>query len=154
MPPASSSSLATQLSGVASRQGWQSQLRRHRLFLCWESLVGVTISAQAQPLRIVGDTLWIEAANSAWLHHLQFQKIAILEAINSLQPSTPLADIRLTLAAEKKKEPPPLPAAVRFVQPSLAARESFQRQIASVKDEKIRAALMGLWYQFNSCQKG
>ncbi len=154
MPPVSPPSLATQLSGIASRRGWQSQLHRHRLFLCWDRLVGTEISAHARPVRIVRDVLWIEAANSAWMHHLQLQKILILEEINSAQPASPLADIRLTLAVEEKRAASLPSATVRFHQPSPAARESFQSQIAGIKDEKIRESLMGLWYQFNSCQKG
>ncbi len=153
MPAPTPQSLATLLSGITSRQGWQPQLNNHRLFLHWDRLVDVATSAHARPIKIVRGILWIEVANSAWMQHLQFQKVQLLEAINGSQHFSRLTDIRFTLAIENKAEPSAPKATVCFVQPPLAAREAFQQQISDIKDEKIREALMGLWYQFNSCQK-
>jgi len=122
--------ISTLLSGMARDQGWQLQLDRHSLFLHWNTLVDKSTCAHAQPLKIVGNVLWLEVANSL----------------------SRLEDIRFTLVDhEKAKEQNK--QKVRFMQPNPAAREAFEKQIAGIEDEKIRDSLMSLWYLSHSCQK-
>jgi predicted nucleic acid-binding Zn ribbon protein len=144
--------ISTLLSGMARDQGWQLQLDRHSLFLHWNTLVDKSTCAHAQPLKIVGNVLWLEVANSAWMQQLQFQKIPLLETLNTTLRLSRLEDIRFTLVDhEKAKEQNK--QKVRFMQPNPAAREAFEKQIAGIEDEKIRDSLMSLWYLSHSCQK-
>jgi predicted nucleic acid-binding Zn ribbon protein len=144
-------SVSALLSRITSEQGWRQQLDTHSLFLHWDKLVDKSTSTHARPLKIVSNVLWLEVANSAWMQQLQFQKIQLLELVNKSLRLSRLEDIRFTLS-DKKKEARKQPT-VHFIQPSPAAQESFQKQIAGIEDEKIREALMSLWYQSHSCQK-
>ncbi|MFH2124861.1 MAG: DUF721 domain-containing protein [Pseudomonadota bacterium] len=140
------------LSGITREQGWRKQLDLHSLFLHWDKLVDTSTSTHARPLKIVGNILWLEITNSAWMQQLQFQKIGLLEILNKRLRLSRLEDIRFTLIdSHKKKEPDK--QAVHFIQPSPAAQESFEKQIAIIEDEIIRDSLMSLWYLSNSCRK-
>ena len=145
-------SVSTLLSRITNEQGWRLQLDTHSLFLHWDKLVDKTTSTHARPLKIVGNVLWLEVANSAWMQQLQFQKIQLLEIVNKSLRLSRLEDIRFTLS-DNKPETRNKPT-VHFIQPSLAAQDSFQKQIAGIEDEKIREALMSFWYQSHSCQRG
>ena len=145
-------SISTLLSRITSVQGWRQQLDTHSLFLHWDKLVDQTISTHARPLKIVGNVLWLEIANSAWMQQLQFEKIQLLEIINKSLRLSRLEDIRFTLSNNNKTEDRHKPT-VHFIQPSPAAQNSFQQQIAGIEDEKIREALMSLWYQSHSCRR-
>ncbi len=143
--------LSTLLTGMSRQQGWQLQLDRHSLFIHWNKLVDKSISTHAQPLKIVGKVLWLEVANSAWMHQLQFEKIMLLENLNKTLRLSQLEDIRFTLvdrqqAAEQKKQQ------VHFIQPDATAREAFARQIAVIDGVEIRDSLMSLWYLSHSCR--
>lgn len=145
--------LASLLPEIAREQGWQRQLDRHRLFLDWDNLVDGVIRAHARPLKIVGNVLWLEVVNSAWMQQLQFEKIRLLETLNATLGHHCLDDIRFTLTDHSKKEEPTRPR-VSFVQPDQAECDAFSRQIATVEDQTIRGALMSLWYQSHACRRG
>ena len=145
-------SVSTLLARITNEQGWRQQLDTHSLFLHWDKLVDKTTSTHVRPLKIVGNVLWLEVANSAWMQQLQFQKIQLLELVNKSLRLSRLEDIRFTLS-DNKPEARSKPT-VHFIQPNPAAQDSFQKQIAGIEDEKIREALMSLWYQSHSCQRG
>jgi predicted nucleic acid-binding Zn ribbon protein len=145
-------SVSTLLSQLAGEQGWRKQLDRHNLFLHWDELVDKTTSSHARPLKIVKNVLWLEITNSAWMQQFQFQKIQLLDIINKSLRLSRLQDIRFILTNSdqtvKHRE-----QTVHFIQPSPAAQESFQKQIAGIENEEIRNALMDLWYMSHSCRK-
>lgn len=145
-------SLASLLPRITNEQGWQQQLDSHRLFLIWDTLVDPATSAHARPLKIVGNVLWLEVANSAWMQQLQFEKIRLLDTLNATLRLSRLADIRFTLADSSKPKGPDKPR-VSFTQPDAAEREAFREQVATVENETIRDALMSLWYQSHSCRR-
>lgn len=144
--------VASLLSGITNKQGWRQQLDIHSIFLHWEKLVDTSTSTHARPLKIVHNVLWLEISNSAWMQQFQFQKIHLLEILNKSLRLSRLEDIRFTLSNSLKTVEPDKKR-VHFVQPSPAAQESFQKQIAIIGDEKIRDSLMSLWYLSHSCQK-
>jgi len=144
--------IATLLSGMTDEQGWRKQLDLHSLFLHLDKLVDTSTSAHARPLKIVNNILWLEIANSAWMQQLQFQKISLLEILNKTLRLSRLEDIKFTLINSHKTEEPNKQT-VHFIQPSPAAQESFEKQIAIIEDEKIRDSLMSLWYLSHSCRK-
>jgi hypothetical protein len=144
--------VASLLSGITRNQGWRQQLDQHSLFLNWNQLVEKSISAHAQPIKIVGNVLWLEVANSAWIQHLQFQKIQLLENINAAIRLSHLEDIRFILDDNRKTQQHSKPS-VRFVQPDPAALRTFEKQIAGIEDESIKDALLSLWYQAHACQR-
>jgi len=144
--------IASLLSKITCDQGWQQQLDSHRLFLHWDRLVDTDTSAHARPLKIVGDVLWLEVTNSAWMQQLQFQKIQLLEMLSEPLRLSRLTDIRFTLADNSGTKGPDKPK-VSFTQPDTAEREAFHEQVATVENETIRNALMSLWYQSHSCRR-
>lgn len=141
------------LNRVTEQQGWRQQLDLHSFFPHWDRLLPQSITAHSRPLKIVNRVLWLETDNSAWMQHLQFQKLRILETINHTLRLGQLEDIRFILAdgttAKIKTEQP----TVQFIPPSPSELQSFEKQISSIQDEAIREALMSLWYQSKSCRR-
>lgn len=143
--------ISTLLSQITSEQGWRQQLEMHSLFLQWDKLVDKPTSVHARPLKIIGKVLWLEIANSAWMQQLQFQKVQLLEIVNKTLRLSRLEDIRFTLSDRQVVKHDK--QTVRFTQPNPAAQDAFQKQIAGIEDEKIKEALMSLWYQSHACQR-
>ena len=150
--PKDPQSLSILLGGIARGQGWQQQLDRHSLFLHWDTLVDKSTSTHAQPLKIIGNVLWLEVENSAWMQQLQFQKIPLLEVLNTTLRLSRLEDIRFTLI-DRQKAKEQNRQTVHFVQPSPTARDAFEIQIGGIEDATIRKSLMSLWYLSHSCRR-
>ena len=74
--------MAAILPGLLRDRGWDAQVELHSIFVAWPKVVDETVSAHAEPQKIVKGTLWVEVENSAWLQQFQFQKMALLNSIN------------------------------------------------------------------------
>jgi predicted nucleic acid-binding Zn ribbon protein len=146
-------SLAALLPQITHEQGWQKQLDSHRLFLRWDTLVDPTTRTHAQPVKIENSVLWLEVDNSAWMQQFQFQKIPLLETLNAALSLSRLTDIRFILSDCHGDRKPMVPK-VSFIHPDPADCDVFYEQISSIEDDTIRDALMSLWYQSHSCQRG
>lgn len=84
------------LSGILQKKGLGSKLAQYQVFEIWDSVVGPTISKQAQPLKMQGQTLLVSAKNSGWAQELTFMKPFILKKINEALPNSGIKDIRFT----------------------------------------------------------
>lgn len=60
----------------------------------WEKAVAPPISENARPFAINGSLLLVYVSSSPWLHHLQFLKSDLMDALNRHLPSTPITDIK------------------------------------------------------------
>lgn len=139
------------VSEVAEQQGWRQQLDMHSFFPRWHTLFPESISAHTRPLKIISRVLWLETDNSAWMQHLQFQKIHILETINRTLRLGQLEDIRLILAEGKPTVNKPKKAEIYFVPPNPTELKAFEEQAALIEDAAIRESLIRLWYQSHAC---
>ncbi len=145
------------LPNLVHERGWEIQLDLHSIFPRWTELVGEEMNEHAQPLKIERGVLWLEVVNSSWLQQYQYEKLELLDTLNSFLRLSRLKDIKMVLSKGKKdktqtsdqKSGP----AVRFVRPSEEKIAAFQRQVECIADEKCREALMQFWYLAEACKR-
>lgn len=116
----------------------------------WQELMEPDVASHSRPVRIAKGTLWLEVENSAWLQQFSFQKVAMLEIINGYLKKSQLRDIRFTLP-DGGQERRTVGEKVRFQAPSSEEIRGFEDQIAYIKDQAIRDALMRFWYLSKAC---
>jgi predicted nucleic acid-binding Zn ribbon protein len=139
------SGLAAVLTTMAADRKWTKALNRHRLFEFWGEAVGREVAAHARPQVIRGAVLQVEVTDSVWMQQLQFQKGLLLEALNRRLGEEGLADIRFVLkSCETFADPPPLPPR-RPNPPDPIKLAGFDKFLAVIKDEQIRACLKRIW---------
>ncbi len=144
--------LAHFLPKLSKQQGWQVQLDLHSVFIHWHRLLESEISSHCRPLKIVRKELWIEVENSAWLQQFQYQSNTILETLNNSLQLSKLKGLRF-FVAEKAVEQGIASKPRRYEPPSTEKVESFEKQIASIKDESSREALLRFWYLLQACKQ-
>ncbi len=145
------------LPGLVQDKGWERQLDLHSIFPRWQELVGEEVHRHAQPLKIEKDVLWMEVENSSWLQQLQYQKLELLDILNSCFRLARLRDIKMILpkgSAGKNDKPKKQEAStIEFIKPSDEKIAAFQRQVACIGDEQCREALMQFWYLAQACKR-
>ena len=142
--------MAAILPGVLRDRGWEAQVELHSIFPHWSEVVDETTAAHAEPLKIVKGTLWVEVENSAWLQQIQFQKMFLLESINSFLKNVRIRDIRFVLPTLERKPRHEEPR-LKFVAPPRDELKRFEEQAAFIEDEATREALVRLWYLSKAC---
>jgi hypothetical protein len=144
------------LPSLVRDKGWEKQLDLHSIFPRWKEIVGEEMNENAQPLKIERGVLWLEVANSSWLQQYQYEKLELLDTLNSCLRLSRLSDIKMVLPKGKAKDgasgPKPL-APIEFVRPSEQKIEAFQRQVECIADEQCREALMQFWYLAEACKR-
>ena len=145
------------LPGLLQDKGWERQLDLYSIFPRWTELVGEEMSSYAQPLKIEKEVLWLEVANSSWLQQLQYEKLELLDTLNSSFRLARLKDIKMVLpkgsAGKTVKSDGQSASAIEFIKPSEEKIAAFQRQIECIADEKCREALMQFWYLAQACKR-
>ncbi len=127
----------------------------------WKNILGEHLAGKTYPARLVGNILWINAADASWAYQLQFLKREMVESIQVFMESQAVSDLRFKVgeipqtasisaaappvrrdpaSAGTKDEAPP-PAALAAIADS-SLRDSFSRWIA-VNRRKRRAAPSG-----------
>ncbi len=146
--------LSQLLPNLMQDKGWEIQLDLHSIFPRWKEIVGDEMNEHAQPLKIERGVLWLEVENSSWLQQYQYEKLELLDTLNSCFRLSKLYDIRMVLPKGKtgKVDKKPL-SSVEFVRPSEEKIAAFQRQIEGIADEKCREALMQFWYLAQACKR-
>jgi hypothetical protein len=138
-------------------KGWEIQLDLHSIFPRWKELVGEEMSEYAQPLKIDRGVLWLEVTNSSWLQQLQYEKLELLDTLNSCFRLASLKDIKMVLAKggtdKTKISKQESPSEIKFVKPSDEKIAAFQQQVECIADEKCREALMQFWYLAQACKR-
>ncbi len=145
--------LATVLPGIISHRGWKVKLDMYSFFADWDQIVAEHVAECSRPLRIKKDTLWVEVENSSWMQQIQYEKYQMLEDINARLKFSRIKDIKFTLPEGETKEPKPERARLTFVSPDPREVEHFERQIASIDDDRTRDAIFRLWYLSRSCKR-
>ncbi len=141
------------LSHVVKDRGWEQKLDAHSVFLNWGKLVGDEVATCCQPHKIVNNVLWVEVENSSWMQQLQFEKIALLERLNSSLRLSRIGDIKFILPEKAKKVGKKAESKIRFKAPDPEELKEFEQQASLVEDEKSREALVRLWYLSKACIK-
>lgn len=85
------------LNALEKQPAWQTY-RQFRLILDrWPAIVGAIVAEHTQPLAIHQGVLYVAAANHLWAQNLMFERIRILDKLNSLADLA-LSDIRFSTA--------------------------------------------------------
>jgi hypothetical protein len=63
----------------------------------WEQAVGEQIALNARPAALKGAVLTLHVSSPPWLHHLQFLKSDLINAINASMGTARISEIRLKI---------------------------------------------------------
>ncbi len=141
---------------IIRANGWEAQLEMYSLFARWTELVSAEVAAHAKPVRIDRDCLWMEVENSAWMAQFQYEKYAILDALNAVLRLGRLRDIKMALPKKERKFVPmkrPAPR-VSYKPPSREETESFRKKLVGViADDACRESLEHFWYLSHACKR-
>lgn len=136
------------LSSVYESKQWTRQWRLFLLVRDWPAIVGEQVAALTAPAFFRRDVLWIHVQDSAWMQHLQYVKIDLLERINAALDDQPANDLRwlqqpFTAPEASRSAPEPRP-----IDP--ARERLFIEMSNSIPNLECRKALLGLWRAFSS----
>jgi len=138
--------IAALLPTVYSRQQWKKQWRLFSLVRRWPAIVGREVGRLTMPAFFRQDTLWIYVQDSAWMHHLQFIKLDLLNRVNQALGEQSVTDIRWQLQPQLPSIPERQPPVPHAVDPE--NERSIQQMTACVDNQECREALQRLWRQF------
>lgn len=80
--------------GLAKRVGQMTALE------AWPRVVGPAVAAAAKPVSVTADgTLIVAVRSSAWMNELSLMERELLDALNRVNPTAPLARIRWQIGA-------------------------------------------------------
>jgi predicted nucleic acid-binding Zn ribbon protein len=139
--------------GIIRDRQWDYKFDQHRIFPRWQSLVDPDTAAHSRPLKVVKDVLVLEVDNSAWMQQLRFQKLHLLELLNSQLGIARFSDIRFTLRGKEPEQQGRPAATVRFEPPPADQVAAFKEQIEIIEDEASRESLLRLWYLAHACRR-
>ena len=149
--------ISRMLQGLMHDKGWEKQLDLHSIFPRWRELVGEEVDSHTQPLKIERDVLWLEVESSTWMQQLQYQKLELLDSLNSCFRLSRLKDIKMVLpkktAGKPGKSNRQSASAIEFIKPSEEKVAAFKSQVECIADEKCREALMQFWYLAEACKR-
>ena len=138
------------LARVIRKKKWHTRLELHGVFSFWDEVVGPDISGRAQPGCIRGSVLWVDVVDPIWMQQLHLQKLLLLDLINRRLDKGSISDIRFKLNSELSSTKP---AAL----PKKPARpidkkklQEFEEQLAPLRDEEIKRALLRLWKKYQA----
>ena len=126
---------------------WGNQQHLLQLMRDWPQIAGKQVSQLTRPAFFRKDVLWIYVQDSAWMQHMQYVKLDLLQRINEALAATVIADLRWQLqpASERERsEQPPRP--LKPVDPE--QRQMFNTMTASIADAACQAALQRFWQAF------
>jgi len=123
------------------------EVRAGRVLTEWAELVGPKIAQRTRPDGVSDRTLWVEVANSAWMHELTLLKPQLLRGLRERlgEPSV-FDELKFRIAGRTRRNdvqlrgarrpPPPKPPAP--LPASGAVREQIVREANVVDDEELR----------------
>ena len=89
---------ASILKEVRRKEPWGRRLARNFVFRIWPRAVGEGISRAARPVFVKNNCLYVEVADSSWLHELEFRKQDLLARINEHMEDSRIDEIRFKLS--------------------------------------------------------
>lgn len=87
--------LGDSILGALNRMGFAERLHKQEAVVRWNEIVGETIAAETEPIRIDGDTLVIKVYQAAWRQQLVFLKDELLSKLEVEVGKDLIKDIRL-----------------------------------------------------------
>lgn len=126
---------------------WGNQQHLIQLLRDWPQIAGKQVSQLTRPAFFRKDVLWIYVQNSAWMQHMQYVKLDLLQRINNALAAITVTDIRWQLQPASDREPSERrKRPLKPVDPD--QRQRFSVMTASIGDTQCQAALLRLWQAF------
>jgi hypothetical protein len=109
----------------------------------WNRAVGPQVARQTRPNRIRGNTLYIKASSSVWIHQLQFLKEEIIEKINKLQEKEPVKNLHFSIGDVYRAPSRGGWNSLTFASSSLKEKDKrlIERSIATISDPELKEIL-------------
>ena len=117
-----------------------------RAVVAWPEVCGPTIAARTRALELKNGMLHVVVPTAAWRHDLQFVKAELLERLRK-KTGMRIEDLRFAVGPlpPLPEETTPKPRRTRAATPpSLAVMEAVEAATESVRDPKLREALLAL----------
>lgn len=140
--------LGEALASMYATQQWTRQWRLLHLLQAWPEIVGNQVAALTTPAFFRREVLWIHVQDSAWMHHLHYVKLDLLERINAHLGEHPASDLRWLqqpFPAETALSARPAP---RPIDP--ARERLFVEMSSAIPNLESRQALFRLWRTLTS----
>ncbi len=67
---------------IIKKRKWRRRVNQHQVFDFWGEIVGKDAFVMSRPHLIRGAVLWVQVADSAWMHQLHLRKAELLDKIN------------------------------------------------------------------------
>lgn len=134
------------LKEVRRKEPWGRRLARNFVFRIWPRAVGEGISRAARPVFVRNNCLYVEVADSSWLHELEFRKQDLLARINEHMEDSRIDEIRFKLsnsglAFDDDGEDGESASSFRIATPiSPDDNAAIEDAITDVEDEQLRLA--------------
>ncbi len=149
-------SVDTVIADLIRANGWETQLEMYSLFSRWTELVSEAVGAHSQPVRIDRSCLWLEVENSAWMAQFQYEKYAIMDALNAVLRLGRIRDVKMALPKKGRvftPLKPPLPKIVYSPPPEEEIKQFRQRLDGVIEDDACRESLEHFWYLSHACRR-
>ena len=124
--------------------GLAERLREAEIWRIWPDVVGATVAARAQPLRIINGTLTVAVSSAPWIQELRFMTGMMREKLNSSLGGEVVREIVLkagriqkTVADSDSEVPPPKPL-------TAAQLALIDQQSSAIADPEARQAFAEL----------
>jgi len=135
--------------------GLAERLREAEIWLVWPDVVGATVAARAQPLRIINGTLTVAVSSAPWIQELRFMTGMMKEKLNSRLGGEVVREIVLkagkvqkAVVDEEPEMPPPKPLTVA----QLALIEEQSSAISDPEARRMFAELMKASLENGTCK--
>jgi len=127
------------LDRLVERWNLKRNLREQGVFAAWDSCVGETVAAHAQPDSIHQGRLLVTVSDPAWNHQLQFLKDDIKKKLNSILGRAVVTELRFRIGEINPKAKPSPPAAkAKPILLEAGVLQAIEEAVAVIKDEELR----------------
>ncbi len=138
----------TLLDGVFKRSGLDREAREWRALYAWHRLCGPRLGRHARAERILGTTLLVRVATSAWANELSYLRADLLARLRADAHADWVSELRFTIGPfdglPAWDDEPALPPPPRGAHPPIDAGRVAQA-LLQVTDPELRAALAELF---------
>ena len=90
-------SLKQILESVLKEHKLTSNIDAYSIFSVWDEIAGPTVANHSRPVRLHGDTVYVEVDDPIWLSQLRYMKQDILQKIDRRIKPGVLRDLKLFL---------------------------------------------------------
>lgn len=118
-----------------------SKLKEYRLKKLWPVVVGEGISKRAEPLRLIGDTLYCAVSSSAWMTELSYQKPVLIEKLNEAAGQKGLREIIFKPGVVPSEPAVKKPSPYKKRAVSKEEKKFIEKTVSGIKDSSLKALL-------------